>query len=308
MNIVFMGSAEFAIYPLEGLLAAGHRILAVVSTPAKPQGRGLYLKASPVVLWAQEHDLAPVITPQSLKDETFRDTLIALKADLFVVVAFRILPREIFSIPSMGTVNLHASLLPKFRGPAPIHRAIEQGETRTGVTVFRINEGIDTGEILLKRSLSIGSAETTPELYSRLATLGTETLVEAVALLKTGAAHFTPQENTGATPAPKLRKEEGLIDWSCDAVKIFNRVRAFKPFPGTWTHLDGKRLEIVKAEPIDCHGGLAGSICNVTNDYFDVQCGKGCLRVLTIKPEGRGVMDVCAFLRGHHLNTGTQLQ
>jgi methionyl-tRNA formyltransferase len=307
MKIVFLGSADFGIQALEQLRKV-HSIVGVVSTPAKPQGRGLTLRDSPVAAYAREKGLAPIFTPQSLYDPDLVAALTGLCADIFIVVAFRILPEAIFSIPPMGTVNIHASLLPKFRGPAPIHRAIEAGETETGVTIFTIDAGVDTGRILLQKRVAIGPAETTPELYARLSTLGADGLMESLEELAAGRKETIPQDNALASRAPKLKKEEALIDWSRPASAIYNKIRAFKPFPGTYTMLDGRRLGIERGVAVDDRAaGTEGTIARVTEDFFDVNCSTGALRVLEVKPEGRRSMSVHDFLLGTELKGGMHL-
>jgi methionyl-tRNA formyltransferase len=296
MKIVFMGSADFGIPALERLMQ-DHTITAVVSTPAKPQGRGLKLCESPITLFAREHGLGPIITPENLKAPELLEQLAQLGADIFIVVAFRILPKAIFALPPLGTVNIHASLLPKFRGPAPIHRAIESGENETGVTVFRIDEGIDTGEVLLQRKISIGAKETTPELYARLSQLGANTLMDALEVIGTGSAEPMKQDNGLASRAPKLSKDEALIDWTLPAQRIFNKIRAFKPFPGTYTILNGKRLGVIWAEVANDSGNdKPGTVVCVTKDFIDIQCGSGILRIRQIKPEGRKEMSVHDYM------------
>lgn len=308
MRIVFMGSADFGIPALERLIAA-HDVVAIVSTPAKPQGRGLRLTDSPVTSYAKTHQLGPILTPENLKAPELAQILGEFNADLFVVVAFRILPKAIFALPRMGTVNIHASLLPKFRGPAPIHRAVESGETETGVTIFRLDEGIDTGEILMQKRIGIGAKETTPELYHRLSLLGADALMETIDALERGTATAIKQNGSVASKAPKLKKEEALIDWQLPARDIFNRIRAFKPFPGTYTLLSGKRLGINWAEITECTtSAQAGTIINVSQDYFEVACGEGLLRILKVKPEGKKEMDVREYLRGTQITVHTHLQ
>ncbi|HON11657.1 MAG TPA: methionyl-tRNA formyltransferase [Chitinispirillaceae bacterium] len=306
MRIVFMGSADFGIPALECLLTK-HSIVGIVSTPAKPKGRGLKLADSPITCFAKQKGLEPIITPQNLKSPELPSILADLRADIFVVVAFRILPRSIFSIPPLGTVNIHASLLPEFRGPAPIQRAIEAGRTETGVTIFRIEEGVDTGEIILQKKTPIGPEETTPELYNRLSLLGADALMEALDMLSEGKLVTTvPQDHSLASKAPKLSKEEALIHWQLSSDQIFNKIRAFKPFPGTFSMLDGKRLGIEWAKSIDSHssGAKPGSVVSVSRDFFDVQCGSGILRILTVKPEGRKIMSVHDFLLSSNLKEG----
>ena len=315
MKTVFMGSAEFGIPALEMLLSH-HEVAAVVSTPAKPKGRGLKLFDSPVTEFAKKHNISPILTPENLRDDEFIEKLKSLNADIFVVVAFRILPKIVYSIPKFGTVNIHAALLPRFRGAAPIHRAIEAGERETGVTVFRIDEGIDTGEIIAQSSTPIGETETTPQLYERLSRMGVETLQKAIDDLSKGKAKTFVQDSAAATKAPKLSREEGHINWNLSAQSIFNKIRAFKPFPGAYTFLDdGKRLGIewgMVLSSKESGGGhpesLPGTVINVSKDNIDIQCGNGVLRVSKVKPEGRAAMDVSAFLLGNALNRGTILK
>ncbi|MDR2728833.1 MAG: methionyl-tRNA formyltransferase [Chitinispirillales bacterium] len=314
MKTVFMGSAEFGIGALEMLLSR-HEVAAVVSTPARPKGRGLKLVDSPAAEFARKRNIKPVLTPENLLDEEFIESLKSLKPDIFVVVAFRILPKKVYSIPEFGTLNIHASLLPRFRGAAPIHRAIEMGERETGVTVFRIDEHIDTGEIIAQSSTLIGDTETTPQLYERLSRMGVETLQKAMDDLAGGRAKPYVQDGSLASRAPKLFKEEGRINWSLSAQSIFNKIRAFKPFPGTYTFFDdGKRLGIewgIALPPGQSGGGqpqsLPGVIIGASGDYIDVQCGEGVLRISKVKPEGRAAMDVRAFLLGNAVTKGTIL-
>jgi len=302
-----MGSADFGIPALEALMKC-HKIVGIVTTPAKPQGRGLKLTDSPVAQFAQEHGLTPVLKPEDLKSEECALNLKALQADLFVVVAFRILPKSLFSIPRFGTINIHASLLPKYRGPAPIHRAIEAGEHETGVTIFRIDEGVDTGEILVQSAVPIGQNETTPELYERLSAEGAVKIVGAIDNLKTGAAACSAQNHSLSSKAPKLTKEEAHVPWSLSAVAIFNKIKAFKPFPGTYCFLDEKRLGIDWAAVIDNNKtGTPGKIVTIGDSYFDVCCNPGVLRILRVKPEGRKAMDVHDYLLGSRLVEGTVL-
>jgi methionyl-tRNA formyltransferase len=307
MKVIFLGSADFGIPALERLQGA-HSIAAVVSTPSKPQGRGLTLKESPIAAYAREKKLAPIFTPEDLDTPELITSLSECRADIFVVVAFRILPKPLFSVPPMGTINIHASLLPKFRGPAPIQRAIEAGEQETGVTIFRIDEGVDTGQLLLQKCVQIAPAETGPELYARLSTLGAEALIETLDGLQRGQMEPIPQNHALASRAPKLKKKEACIDWRQPAATIFNRIRAFKSFPGTYTLIDGRRLGIEWAMPIEKQASAeAGGIVQVADSFFDVQCLSGMLRVLEVKPEGRRSMNVHDFLLGTKLKEGTRL-
>ena len=307
MNVVFFGSAPFGIPALARLIHA-HRVVAVVSTPPRQRGRGLKLTESPVSVFARQQGIVPVFTPENLSDSDFIHALARCGADIFVVVAFRILPERLFSLPPLGTVNIHASLLPKYRGPAPIQRAIEAGEKETGITVFRIDAGVDTGGILLQKRVSIGPDETAAELYERLSGCGADALIEALEGLHRGTLQPLPQDSTQASRAPKLTKAEARIDWCQPAPAIFNKIRAFKSFPGTYALFDGKHLGIERAEPVEkSSSGEAGVIVMVADSFFEVQCSPGVLRVLEVKPEGRRSMNVRDFLLGNKVVEGTRL-
>jgi methionyl-tRNA formyltransferase len=308
MNVLFFGSSDFGI-PALTRLGQAHTVVAVVTTPPKPQGRGRRSIDSPVAVYAREHGLSPVFTPADLHDDGFREALVRCNADIFVVAAFRILPKSLFSLPPLGTLNIHASLLPKYRGPAPIQRAIEAGEYETGVTVFRIDEGVDTGGILLQKKVAISSYETSVELSTRLSESGAELLLEALEGLRQGTLRLLPQDITQASRAPKLTKKEAMIDWRQPATVIHNKIRAFMPFPGTYTLLDGKRLGIERAEPVAAASpvGEAGTVAAAGDSFFDVRCGEGFLRIREVKPEGRRSMSVHDFLLGRKIGEGARL-
>lgn len=310
MKVVFMGSAEFGLPALRALLAR-HAVVGVVSTPARPKGRGLKLADSPVAEYVKGAGHSPLLTPESAADPQFIDELASLGADLFVVVAFRILPKVVFSIPKFGTLNIHASLLPRYRGAAPIHRAIEAGEKETGVTVFRIDEGVDTGEIITRKRTPIGDMETTPELYERLSLMGADALLEAIEALEKGTVAAITQNPAEATKAPKLKKEEGHVNWSLSAEAVFNKIRAYKPFPGTYFFVDGKRVNIEWGTAVDGGEGRStppGTVAAAHGDSIDVVCGTGILRITQVKPEGRQKMDTRSFLQGHTIIEGAVLQ
>jgi methionyl-tRNA formyltransferase len=307
-RFVFMGSTEFGIPALELLLREGYDCAAVVSTPAKPSGRGQKPTESPVSTYCRQNALGPVICPETLRDPAFIEQLRGFQADWFIVVAFRILPVEVFSIPAQGAINIHASLLPRYRGPAPIQRAIEAGEIETGVSIFFIDKGIDTGRILMQRSTPIAPHETTPELAERLSRLGAEALRDALQGYHQGTLTALHQDDSTAGKAPKLRKDEALIDWRLPASTIFNRIRAFKPFPGAWTVLRGSRLGIEWAEPFDLPTDAPpGTVCEIGKEWFDVACAGNRLRVSEVKPEGKKRMPAGAFLRGTSLEEGIVL-
>lgn len=307
MRIVFMGSSEFGIPALEKIMER-HHICAVVSTPPRPQGRGQKLMESPIAAHARSKSIEKIFTPPDLKSADLFSALSECAADIFVVVAFRILPEGLFSIPRMGTVNIHASLLPLLRGPAPIQRAIEAGAKETGVTIFKIDEGVDTGGVLLQKKIEIGAEETTPELSLRLGRLGADALLDTLDGLSKGTLFPVPQNAAFSSRAPKLSKHEALLDWLKSAEALFNKIRAFKPFPGTHTFLDGKRFGITWARPSgDGPSKEPGSITLVTDTFFEVACAKGRLRVLEVKPEGRRSMSVHDFLLGTKIREGTRL-
>ncbi|GBU22953.1 methionyl-tRNA formyltransferase [Fibrobacteres bacterium R8-0-B4] len=311
MKIVFMGSAEFGL-PALGELLARHRVAAAVSAPARPKGRGLKLVDTPVAEYVKKASSVPLLTPEDAAAPQFIDKLTSLGADLFVVVAFRILPEAVFSIPRLGTLNVHASLLPRYRGAAPIQRAIEAGETETGVTVFRIDGGVDTGEILMQKKTPIDGQETAPELYQRLSVMGAAALLETIDALENGTAVPVKQDNAEATKAPKLTKEEGRVDWRLPVEAVFNKIRAHVPFPGSYFFINGKRINIERG--IASGGGGTnpppppGTILIARGDSIDVQCGTGALRITKVKSEGRQTMDVHSFLLGHEVIEGTVLE
>ena len=246
MKIVFMGSPDFAIPSLEKLIASGHEITAVVSNPDKRRGRGGGTSPTPVKAKALEAGL-PVISIDNLKADAFAEELKALEADLFVVVAFRILPRHVLEIPSKGSVNLHASLLPKYRGAAPIHWAIMNGEEKTGCTVFFLDEKVDTGAIIKQEETPIGPNETTGDLYERLKNMGSELLLESINEIEDGSCTLTPQDHSEATPAPKLFTEDCRVDFDNPAGEIHNKIRGLSPFPTAWAELDDLKFNMYRS-------------------------------------------------------------
>lgn len=308
MDFIFFGTADFGLPALQALLDAGHTLKAVVTNPPKPAGRGLKLRKSPVDLYCEEHNLGPVLTPESIKSEEFVEELKTYSADIYVVVAFSILPESIFSIPAQGTYNIHAALLPNFRGPAPIHRAIETGATETGVTVFRIDKGVDTGNILLQKSLAIEPEETTPELYERLSKLGGDAIRESFSVIEAGEASYQTQDHSLATHAPLLKKSESTIHWEESATAIANRVRAFKPFPGTSTTFKDKKLDLIAVRPSDSAlTGAPGEVVKADKEGIFIACGDGILELLTVKPEGKKAISSRDFLNGSKIEKGIVL-
>ncbi len=309
MKIVFMGTPEFALPSLKALLNSRHAVVAVVTVPDKPAGRGKKLRPSAVKQAAIEAGL-PIMQPALLKDEDFLRQLRGFDADLFVVVAFRILPPQVFTIPPLGTINLHASLLPKYRGAAPINWAIMNGEKTTGVTTFFIEEKVDTGQILLQRQVPIDGDMTAGELHDELAIVGAEVLMETIDGIDRGTLQPLSQQGE-ATLAPKLTPDLEQIDWSQSAVVIHNRIRGLSPIPGCYTYWGGKRLKLLRSKMITESGrgkGMAGEIIAAEKDgLLQVQTGAGSLALLELQPEGKRPMSCAEFLRGYPLKVGEML-
>jgi methionyl-tRNA formyltransferase len=309
VRIVFMGSGSFAIPSLEALITAGHDVVAVVTQPDKEKGRGRELAPPPVKPMALARGLT-VLQPRRIKLPEAQDELRRLAPELQVVVAYgQILPGTVIDIPARGTVNVHSSLLPRYRGAAPIQWAIVNGETETGVTTMLIDEGLDTGPLLLSRATPIGPEETAPELEARLARLGAGLLLETIDGLVSGALSPQPQDHTRATMAPIIEKEQGRLDFHLPAAAIDCRVRGFFPWPGTVTTHEGRPLKILRARPLPETGSEnAGTIVAVDRDGLVVACGQGTrLRVLEVQPESRKAMPAAAFAAGARLTAGARL-
>ncbi|HEY1205214.1 MAG: methionyl-tRNA formyltransferase, partial [Bryobacteraceae bacterium] len=301
MRIVFLGTPEFAVPTLERAFAAGHEIAAVVTQPDRPKGRGRQLAAPPVKETALRLGLA-VHQPERIRTPEAIELLAGLKPDAMVVVGYgKIIPQAIIDIPRHGIVNVHASLLPKYRGAAPVQWAIANGESETGVTTMRIDAGLDTGDILKQRKTEIGLHETAVELAQRLAAIGAALLVETLAGLERGEIVPRPQNSAEATFAPVLKKEDGRIDWTRPAAEISNRIRGFTPWPGCFTHLRGKAIEISRARATAGATGEPGSVHPIRGRLV-VTCGEGtALEILEVQMEGRKRMDAAAFQNGYHL-------
>lgn len=306
-RIVFMGTPAFASASLIALLDAHIDVAAVVTAPDRPAGRGLKARASDVKLRAVERGL-PVLQPEKLRDPDFLSTLAALDASLFVVVAFRMLPEVLWRMPALGTINLHASLLPDYRGAAPINWAIMNGEQRTGVTTFRINARIDAGDILLRESMDIGPDETAGELHDRLMVKGAALLVRTVQGLLEGALEAMPQERcmVGAAlhEAPKLGPGVCRIDWRRSTKEVHDHIRGTSPYPGAWSQLEAApgaslHFKVLRARPH--HGDIAPAApgtCTSIGDAMLVACGDGWIEALEVQPEGRRRMPAAEYLRG----------
>jgi methionyl-tRNA formyltransferase len=308
-RIIFFGTPRFAVPALEALVAGPDVVVGVVCQPDRPSGRGQQVHAPPVKEAAQAHDIA-VLQPTKLRPPEFLESLRAWEPDLIVVAAYgRILPQTVLDLPRLGCINVHASLLPRYRGAGPIQWAILRGETSTGVTIMQMNARMDEGDILLQRATPIGAGETHGELEARLATFGAETLQEALALLHRGELYPTPQVHADATLAPLIKKEDGRIDWSLPAIEIARRVRAFNPWPSAHTMWDGKMLKIHRAravgathaspEAVPSHAGdqAPGTVVAV-GDSLDVATGAGILAIDELQLEGRKRMSATLFARG----------
>jgi methionyl-tRNA formyltransferase len=305
MRIVFMGSPEFALPSLSILIEQKHEILSVVTVPDKPAGRGLHVSSSPVKLFALEKNI-PVLQPQSLKESNFVDELQRLKPELFVVVAFRILPPQIYKIPVFGSFNLHASLLPKYRGAAPINWAVINGEKETGVTTFFLQDKVDTGNIIIQARLPIGEDETAGDLHDKLADIGAEVVLHTVNLISMGRVSTKQQEDSKATSAPKIFKEMCRIDWSKDAVKVHNFIRGLSPHPTAFTSHRGKKIKIYKSKlagDMKCAPGVA----EISSNRLFVGAGNGAVEIIELQQEGKNKLSTEEFLRGYQFGRGDLL-
>lgn len=318
MRVIFAGTPEFARVGLQRLLDAGFTVPLVLTQPDRPAGRGMKLQASPVKQCALSHGI-PVSQPRSLRLDgkypddaaAARDALMAAKADVMVVAAYGlILPQWVLDLPSKGCLNIHASLLPRWRGAAPIHRAIELGDAETGVTIMQMDAGLDTGDMLLVERVAITATDTTATLHDRLATLGGRMIVEALELAACGGLHATPQPSEGITYAHKIEKAESTIDWSLPAAVIDQRIRAFDPFPGASTEAGGETIKIWSCE-IDSNESFTdkryGHILRIDVAGITVVCGQGALRLTTLQRAGGKRLPAADFLRGFDLATGTTL-
>lgn len=298
-----MGTPEFAIPSLKILLDNQYPIVGVVTVPDAPQGRGQKLTPSPIKKFALQHRLS-LLQPESLREPGFIDQLMKLEPDLFAVIAFRILPEEVYTIPTRGAFNLHASLLPKYRGAAPIHWAIINGEKETGVTTFFIEEKVDTGNIILQARVPIGREETFGELHDKLADVGAEIVLHTIRLIEMGRAVPQPQNNAEATPAPKILKGHCRIDWTKSAEQIHNLVRGLSPLPCAFTMLRDKLIKIYRTKVVDISSqNLPGTISETTNRLL-VATGGGTVEILELQQEGKRKLAAEEFLRGYRLNKG----
>ena len=308
MRVVFLGSGSFAIPSLEALLGAGHEVAAVVTQPDKEKGRGRAVTAPPVKPVAIARGLT-VLQPPRIKAPEALESLRSFRPEVQVVVAYgQILPRPVIDIAPRGTVNVHGSLLPRYRGAAPVQWAIVDGAEETGVSTMLIDEGMDTGPVLLARTTTIGPEETAPQLEARLARLGAELLVETLDGLRKGTVRPTAQDAARATYARLIRKADGRLDWTLPAAAVARRVRGFQPWPGASTTFAGRELKVVRAREEGAGAGEPGTIVQVDRDGLVVACGASTrLRLLEVQPESRHAMPAAAFAAGARLAPGARL-
>lgn len=298
-----MGTPQFAVPSLEALHNGGYEIAAVVTAPDKPAGRGQTPKASPVKQCAIKNGM-PVLQPANLKAPGFIDALRALNADLFVVVAFRMLPESVWSLPPLGTINLHASLLPDYRGAAPINHAIMRGETETGLTTFFLKHAIDTGDILLRCRIPIAPEDTAGTLHDTMMEAGADLLLETVNRIAAGNYTTTPQPGNSAKAAPKIFKADCEIPWNRPAADIVNFIRGLSPYPGAWTLLDGKMLKVFAAKAVPGKPvQTPGSYSTDGKSYLRFTAGEGAIEIAELQLEGKKKMHITEFLKGYRFDT-----
>lgn len=309
LRIVFFGTPDFAVPTLRTLLASRHPVVGVVTQPDRPRGRGQKISDAPIKVLAVEHGL-PVFQPERLKPPEVAETIRAWQPDLGVVAAYgRIIPEALLELPRLGMINVHASLLPKYRGAAPVHRAVIDGETETGVTIMRLVRELDAGDMIAKVKRPIGPNETSDVVERDLAELGAGLLVDVVDRMAAGPVAEERQDFMMATYAPRLTKEEGLVDWALPANFIHNRVRGLYPWPHAYTYLDGQRLILLQTRMDDERSTEApGTVVTAARDDFHVATGHGGrIAILRLQPEGRRPMTVREFLAGHAIRPGARL-
>ncbi len=303
MRVIFMGTPDFAAENLQAIHRAGHEIAAVVSQPDKPVGRHSELRPTAVKAKAAELGIGPVLQPEKASDPAFLDQIRALAPEVIVVTAYgRILKKELLSIPKFGCINVHASLLPRWRGAAPIQWSLIEGDPEVGVTTMQMSEGLDTGDILMVKKIVPAPDETGGSLFDKLSVLGGELITETLAALEAGTLHPVPQGEEGSTYAPVLRKEMGNIDWAQDADRIERLIRGLSPWPGTYTFYKGSMLKIHKAVIAEADAAAAGKAPGtvlVRDGRLFAVCGSGLLELTEIQPESKKRMKSADYLRGH---------
>ncbi len=310
MKIVFMGTPDFSVPCLEALIENGYEVALVVTQADKPKGRGHKLMPPPVKECALRYNI-PVFQPKRMKDDETFETLKEVDADVFIVVAYgKILPERILNLPKFGCINVHASLLPKYRGAAPIQWSIINGETKTGVTTMQMDAGLDTGDILLKKEVDILETDTGESLHDKLSLLGKDVLLETLEKLKTGTLMPEKQKDEDSNYAPMISKETAKIDFNQSAEKIACLVRAMNSYPFAQTYYEGKLMKIISATPEKAATltGKPGEILTVKDGYLTVQCGKGILKITEIQMEGKKRMPVSEYVKGNTFTIGSVLE
>ncbi len=307
MKIVYMGTPDYAVGPLKAIAAAGHEVSCVVTQPDKPVGRGRKIAECPVKVEAERLGL-PVFTPERIKRPEAVEELKKYEADIYVVAAFgQILSKEILLMPRYGCVNIHASLLPAYRGASPIQMAVLNGDEYSGVTIMQMDEGIDTGDIIMQERIKLSEDETGGSLFDRLSDLGSLLIVKALDAIERGEINPQRQDAEAASQTKMIRKEDGRISFAKDAAAIERQIRAFDPWPSAYTFLDGKQLKIWKAKAGESYDAAPGTILVADKDELSVACGSGSLRISQLQLEGKKRMDTADFLRGVSITPGDKL-
>ncbi len=309
LRIIFMGTPEFAASNLKALLAGPDQIVAVVTQPDKPKGRGKKL-TPPLVKVLAEKEKIPVLQPTKIRTDDFRNELAAYRPDLIVVIAYgRILPKSLLDLPPLGCINLHGSILPKHRGAAPIQWSVIAGDKEVGVTVIQMDEGMDTGDMLLQSTITPAADETAGSLFQKLAKLGSQTLLEAIAGLKNGIIEPKPQDHSMATEAPMLKKEDGLVDWNRPAIEIECLIRGLDPWPNAYSFINGKRIKFFAPEVYHQDSNLPpGTVVRSAKDGLLVAAASNCVLIKEVQLEGKKRMPVAALINGFPIEAGTVLQ
>ncbi len=304
MKILFMGTPDFALFSLRALVEAGEDVVGVVTQPDKPKGRGYTLTPPPVKVYAEEKGL-PVYQPKTLRDEAFAELLRQIDPEVIVVVAFgKILPANVLDYPKYGCVNVHGSLLPAYRGAAPMQRAIIDGCAETGITTMFMDVGLDTGDMLLKKSVAIDLHDTFETVHDKLGECGAELLLRTLALLEAGEITPEKQDDALATYAQKIEKEDCLLDFSRTAKEVHDRIRGLSPIPLSFTHTpDGRLLKIVASEPVEGKG-RPGEVISLSGGRITVACGEGAVALLSVLPEGKKKMSAADFINGRRISVG----
>ncbi|TCT16943.1 methionyl-tRNA formyltransferase [Natranaerovirga pectinivora] len=307
MKVIFMGTPDFSVPTLEALIESSHEVIGVITQPDKPKGRGKKMVVPPVKEMAIKHGI-PVYQPLKVRDKTFIEFVRSLNPDVAVVIAFgQILSLELLEVPKFGCINVHASLLPKYRGAGPIQWSVINGESETGITTMHMDVGIDTGDMIFKDIVKIEAKETGGSLHDKLSTLGANTLLKTLEALENGSAPRERQVDEESTYAPMLSKELGLIDWSKDAVEIERLIRGLNPWPSAYSYLDGKMVKIWDGDVISSNNKSIGEVIHIDKSSIIVQTGKDALAIKELQLEGKKRMTTEEFLRGYKVDLGVKL-